>query len=75
MPIHHRHIRSLSEKLEYGIPGHGNHQVMTPSGSVYHPFGHQAKTNAVSPQQIPEIIPAGSDKLSNYGRSWRTNDV
>ena len=75
MPIHQRHIRSLSKKLEYGIPGHGNHRVMTPSGSVYRPFGRQAKTNVVSPQQIPVMFSVGSDKLNNYGRSWRTNDV
>jgi hypothetical protein len=75
MPIHQRHIRSLREKFKYGIPGHGNHRVMTPSGSVYRPFGRQAKVNAVSPQQNPVMYSVGSDKLNNYGRSWRTNDV
>ena len=75
MPIHQQHIRSLSEKLEYGIPGHGDHQVMTPSGSVYCPFGCQAKANAISPQQIPVMFSVGSNKLNNYSRSWRTNDV
>ena len=75
MLIHQWHIRSLSKKLEYSIPGHGNHQVMTPSGSIYCPFGCQAKANVVLPQQIPEMFPAGSDKLGNYGHSWQTNDV
>ena len=75
MPIHQQHIRSLSEKLEYSIPGHGNHRVMTPSGSVYCPFRHQAKAKAISPQQIPEMFSVGSDKLNNYGHSWQTNDA
>jgi hypothetical protein len=75
MPVHQRHIRSLSEKLEYGILGHGSLQVMTPSGSVYRPFGRQAKANALSPQQTPGTYPAGSDKLNNYGRSGRTNGI
>ena len=75
MPIHQWPIRSLRGKLEYGIPGHGNHWVMTPSGSVYHPFGRQAKANAISLQQIPVMFSVGSDKLNNYGHSWRTNDV
>ena len=75
MPIHLRHNRSLSEKLEYGILGHGSHQVMTPSGSVYHPFGRQAEANALSPQQTPGMFPAGSDKLNNYSHSWQTNGI
>ena len=75
MPIHQRHIRSLSKKLECGIPGHGNHWVMTPSGSVYRPFRCQAKANAISPQQIPVMFSVGSDKLNNYSHSWRTNDA
>ena len=48
--------------------------VMTPSGSVYRPFGCQAKAKAISPQQIPVMFSVGSDKLNNYGHSWRTND-
>ena len=73
MPIHLWHNRSLSEKLEYGSLGHGSHQVMTPSGSVYHPFGCQVKATALSLQQTPGMFPAGSDKLN--GHSWQTNDI
>ena len=75
MPIHLWHNRSLSKKLEYSIQGHGSHQVMTPLGSVYHPFGCQAEANALSPQQTPGMFPAGSDKLNNYGCSWQTNGI
>ena len=48
---------------------------MTPSGSVYRPFRCQAKANALSPQQTPEMFPAVSDKLNNYGCSWQTNSI
>ena len=75
MLIYLQHIRSLNKKLEYGIPGHGNHWVMTPSGSVYRPFRHQAKAEVISLQQIPVMFSVGSDKLNNYSRSWRTNDA
>ena len=57
------------------IPGHGSRPVATPRGSVYHPFGRQAKVMHYLHGKPQGATLVGSDKLNKNDHSGSSNGV